>query len=70
MQPAITATRIGLVETLPTKTINGIAGFIGNPFFIDIFVQPRQHPHDLRAARINPDIAAKRIHHINGFDLV
>ena len=41
VQTAILAPQIGLVQALATQAVNGIAGLIGNPFFIDILIQAR-----------------------------
>ena len=46
-----------------------MARLVGNPFLIDLFIEARQHPHHLRPARIDADVAALRIHHIDGFGL-
>ena len=68
-QLAVTPAHIGPVKTLASQAVNRIAGLVGNPFLIDVFIQSRQHPHDLRAARIDTDITAHRVHHIDRFGL-
>jgi len=55
--------------TLTLQAVTGKAGFIGNPFFVHIFVQARHDAHHFRALRIYTNVRANCIHHINGFRL-
>ena len=46
-----------------------MARLVGNPFLVDLFVEARQHAHHLRPARIDADVAALRVHHVDAFGL-
>ena len=43
---------------------------VRNPFFVDVVVGARQDAHDLAAARVDADGAAKRIHDVDQFRFV
>src|SRR5271169_1665350 len=49
------------------ETVARVSGLIRDPLFVDRLVDARQHAQDLRPARIDPDVAADRIHDIDGF---
>src|SRR5215472_426891 len=53
------------VEPLADKPVDGIAGLVGNPLFVYCLVYPRQHTQHLRSPRVDPDVAADGIHHVD-----
>ena len=67
---AVTTPQIRPVKTLAAQPIHRIAGFVRNPFLVDVLIQPGQHTHHLRSTGINTDVTAKRVHHVNGLGLV
>lgn len=42
-----------------------LPGLVRDPFFVDVFVQPGQHPHHLPASCAHHDVTAHSIQHIN-----
>ena len=60
---------IGPVQTLTHQAIAGIARLVRDPLFIDLFIDPRQHAHNLSAACINANGAAQSVHHVDGLSL-
>lgn len=42
-----------------------LPGLVGDPFLVDVFVQPGQHPHHLAASRAHHDVAAHGVKHVN-----
>ena len=55
------------IKTLGLQPIHDMAGLVGNPFLVDRFVDAGQDAQHLLAARIDADVAAHGIHHIDGF---
>jgi hypothetical protein len=47
----------------------GEAGLVGNPFLVDVLVEPRQHAQHLGAPRIHSDVAADRVKHVDRLGL-
>ena len=68
LQPAVPAD-IGPIETLPFQAVAGEAGLVGDPLLVDVVVQARQHPHDLGAAAVDPNVGADGIHDVDRFGL-
>ena len=60
---------IGGVEALAAQPVAGEPRLVGDPLLVDILVQQRDHPLHLAAARIDADIAADRVHHVDGLGL-
>ena len=65
---AVTA-NIGPIQPLTLEPVIGEAGFVGNPFLVHVFIEPRQDPHYLRAACIDADVRAHRVQHVHRFGL-
>ena len=55
------------VETLRIQPVPNKARFIGQPFFIHIIMVARHDAHGFAAAHIDTNIAAQRVHDVNGF---
>ena len=47
------------------QAVDLIARLVGQPFLIHVVVDPRKRAHDFAATRIDPDIAANRVHHVD-----
>ena len=61
---------IRLVEALTAQAIDRMARLIRQPFLIDLFIEARQHAQHIIAPRIDANVRADRIHHIDGFSLL
>ncbi len=57
------------VEPLYLEPVAGVARLVGDPFLVDLLVEARQHAHHRLAARIDADIAAHRVEHVDGLGL-
>ena len=57
------------VEPLVAQAVDGVTGLVGDPLLVDVVVHPRQHAHDLRAARVDADVGAQRIQHVDRLGL-
>ena len=60
---------IGFVQPLTAQTVPDKAGLVGNPFLVHAVMIARQNAHHFTALCVHPDIAAQRIHHVDGFGL-
>ena len=58
---------IGPVEPTAHQPVNREPGLVADPLLVDVLVQARQHAQDLRAAGIDPDVAAHRVENIDRF---
>ncbi len=68
-QACVVLAHIGRIETLAAQPIAGIARLVRNPFLVHAFMHARQHAHHFRPARIDADIRALCVHHVDGFGL-
>ena len=57
------------VEPLPFQTIPNEPRLVGDPFFVDPFMQSRQDPHHIATATIDADIRSNRVHDIDRLGL-
>ena len=60
---------IGRVEPLAAQPVAGEPRLVGEPLLVDVLVQERNHPLHLAVPGIDPDVAAHRVHHVDGFGL-
>ena len=56
---------VGAVEPLGAQTVDNMAGLVGDPFIVHRLVDAGENPHDLAAARIDPDRRTDAVHHID-----
>ena len=63
-QPAVDTNK-WTIKSLRLQAIDDVPCLVGDPFFVDRIVDPRQDAHDLATARIDPNRGAKRVHHVN-----
>ena len=61
--------QIGAVQPLAAQPVPDKACLVGNPFFVHAVVVARQDAHDFATLGIDPDVAAQRVHHVDGFCL-
>ena len=62
-------THIRLVQTLRPQAIPDKTGFVGNPFLVHAIMVARQDAFDFAPLGIDPNVGAKRVHHVNRFGL-
>jgi hypothetical protein len=67
-QPAA-VTDIGPIEALRLQPVPDEAGLVGDPLLVHVLMGARQDPHHLATARIEADVGADRVHHVDRFDL-
>ena len=58
------------VQAALLQAVIGKAGLVRDPLLVDVLVQPRQDAHHLAAARVDRDVAADRIEHVDRFGLL
>ena len=46
-----------------------MAGLVVRPLLVDVLVEPRQRAHHLALARVEADVGADRVHHVDRRDL-
>ena len=63
------AADIGPVEPAADEPVDRIPGLVGDPLLVDRLVDARQHAQHLWPARIDPDVAADRVHDVDRLGL-
>ena len=61
---------VGPVQPLARQAVDGVAGLVADPLLVDVLVGARQHAQDRRAARVDPDRRAQRVHHVDALGLL
>ena len=60
---------IGAVEPLALEAVDDLAGLVADPLLVDVVMVARQDAHHFAPARIDADVAAQRVHHVDALDL-
>ncbi len=66
---AAVAADVGPVETLRLEAVDDVPGLVGDPLLVHVVVDARQDAQDLAAARVDADVGAERVHHVDDLGL-
>ncbi len=59
----------GTIQPAALQAVEGKARLVAQPLLVHVFIQPRQDTQHFRAARIDADVSADRVQHIDAVDL-
>jgi hypothetical protein len=59
------ATHPGPIQPTPQQPVTGVPRLVVDPLLVDLVVDARQHAHHLTQSRVDADVAADRVHHVD-----